>query len=52
MVRAEEEWAEVWAEVWAGAWVEEIRLLKDEAQDLIRNVKGIEERIGNLERGK
>lgn len=30
---------------------EEIRLLKDEAQDLIRKVKEIEERIGNLERG-
>jgi hypothetical protein len=30
---------------------EEIRLLKDEAQDLIRKVKEIEQRIGNLERG-
>ena len=29
---------------------EEIRLLKDEAQDLIRKVKEIEQRIGNLER--
>jgi predicted Fe-Mo cluster-binding NifX family protein len=31
---------------------EEIRLLKDEAQDLIRKVKEIEQRIGNLERGE
>ncbi len=30
---------------------EEIRLLKDEAQDLIRKAKEIEQRIGNLERG-
>jgi predicted Fe-Mo cluster-binding NifX family protein len=30
---------------------EEIRLLKDEAQDLIRKMKEIEQRIGNLERG-
>jgi len=30
---------------------EEIRLLKDEAQDLSRKMKEIEERIGNLERG-
>jgi predicted Fe-Mo cluster-binding NifX family protein len=30
---------------------EEIRLLKDEAQDLIKKVKEIEQRIGNLERG-
>lgn len=29
---------------------EEIRLLKDEAQDLIRKVKEIEQRIGSLER--
>jgi predicted Fe-Mo cluster-binding NifX family protein len=31
---------------------EEIRLLRDEAQDLIRKVKEIEQRIGNLERGR
>jgi len=31
---------------------EEIRLLKDEAQDLSRKMKEIEERIGNLERGE
>jgi predicted Fe-Mo cluster-binding NifX family protein len=31
---------------------EEIRLLKDEAQDLIKKVKEIEQRIGNLERGR
>jgi len=30
---------------------EEIRLLKDEAQDLIKKVKEIEQRIGNLEHG-
>jgi predicted Fe-Mo cluster-binding NifX family protein len=30
---------------------EEIRLLKDEAQDLIRKMKEIEQRIGNLEHG-
>jgi predicted Fe-Mo cluster-binding NifX family protein len=30
---------------------EEIRLLKDEAQDLIRKMKEIEQRIGNLESG-
>jgi predicted Fe-Mo cluster-binding NifX family protein len=30
---------------------DEIRLLKDEAQDLIRKMKEIEQRIGNLERG-
>jgi len=31
---------------------EEIRLLKDEAQDLSRKMKEIEERIGNLEHGE
>jgi predicted Fe-Mo cluster-binding NifX family protein len=30
---------------------EEIRLLKDEAQDLMRKMKEIEQRIGNLEHG-
>jgi hypothetical protein len=30
---------------------EEIRLLKDEAQDLIKKVKEIEQRIGTIERG-
>jgi hypothetical protein len=44
MVWAEEEWAGAWA----GAWVEEIRLLEDEAQDLMKKVKQIEQRIGIL----
>ena len=35
----------------ASSKAEEIRLLKDEAQDLIRKVKEIEQRIGNLESG-
>jgi predicted Fe-Mo cluster-binding NifX family protein len=35
----------------ASSKTEEIHLLKDEAQDLIRKVKGIEQRIGNLEHG-
>jgi len=35
----------------ASSKAEEIRLLKDEAQDLIRKVKEIEQRVGNLESG-
>ena len=35
----------------ASSKTEEIRLLKDEAQDLVRKIKEIEQRIGSLESG-